>query len=86
MRVFRIGGGGLHRQYLMAFFARKILALSAVAVTAKFLYGGIHCKEISYVLPEKELRGLSHNFTIQVSVSYLYSIFPVWPTCFPAAK
>ncbi len=32
-----------------------------------------HCKEISiYVFPEKELRGLSPNFHIHVSVSDLY--------------
>ncbi len=33
----------------------------------------LHCKEISiYVFLEKELRGLSHNFHIHVSVSDLY--------------
>jgi hypothetical protein len=33
----------------------------------------VHCKEISiYVFPEKELRGLSPNFHIHVSVSNLY--------------
>ncbi len=33
----------------------------------------IHCKEIwIYVFPEKELRGLSPNFHIPVSVSDLY--------------
>jgi hypothetical protein len=35
--------------------------------------GNMHCKEISiYVFPEKELRGLSPNFHIHVSVSDLY--------------
>jgi hypothetical protein len=33
----------------------------------------LHCKEMSiYVFPEKELRGLSNNFHIHVSVSDLY--------------
>jgi len=33
----------------------------------------LHCKEISiYVFPEKELRGLSPNFHIHVSLSDLY--------------
>ncbi len=33
----------------------------------------LHCKEISiYALPEKELRGLSPNLHIHVSVSDLY--------------
>jgi hypothetical protein len=36
----------------------------------------VHCKEISiYVFPEKELRGLSPNFHIHVSVSDLF--FPM---------
>ncbi len=40
----------------------------------------MHCKEISiYVFPEKELRGLSPNFHILVSVSDLY-----FPTTGPA--
>jgi hypothetical protein len=33
----------------------------------------LRCKEMAiYVFPEKELRGLSHNFHIHVSVSDLY--------------
>ncbi len=36
-------------------------------------YFGAHCNENPiYVLPEKELRGLSPNFHIHVSVSDLY--------------
>jgi hypothetical protein len=42
----------------------------------------LHCKEMSiYVFPEKELRGLSHNFRIYVSVSDLY-IPTIGPTIF----
>jgi hypothetical protein len=41
----------------------------------------MHCKEISiYVFPEKELRALSHNFHIHVSVSDLYIPTSVPPT------
>ncbi len=38
---------------------------------------GLHCKEIGiYVFPEKELRGLSPNFHIHVSVSnLLYNVY-----------
>ncbi len=37
----------------------------------------VHCKYISiYVFPEKELRDLSPNFHIHVSVSDLLYIFP----------
>ncbi len=37
------------------------------------LLSGVHCNENPiYVFPEKELRGLSPNFHIDVSVSYLY--------------
>ncbi len=37
-------------------------------------YDKLHCNENPiYVLPEKELRGLSPNFHINVSVSDLYS-------------
>ncbi len=46
-----------------------------------------HCKEISiYVFPEMELRGLSPNFHIQVSLSDLNipTIGP--PIFFPAAE
>ncbi len=44
-----------------------------------------HCKEIwIYVFPEKELRGLSPNFHIHVSVSDIYS--HIRPTYFPAAE
>jgi hypothetical protein len=40
-------------------------------------YPQLYCKEISiYVLPEKELRGLSPHFHIHVSVSDLQYIFP----------
>ena len=40
----------------------------------------LHYKEISiYVFPEKELRGLSPNFHIHVSVSDLYITTIGWP-------
>jgi hypothetical protein len=40
-----------------------------------FLLCVLHCKEIwIYVFPEKELRGLSPNFYIYVSVSDLCSV------------
>ncbi len=46
---------------------------------------GLHCKEsFIYVFPEKQLRGLSPNFHIHVSVSDLYSL--VRPTYFLAAE
>ena len=46
-----------------------------------------HCKENTiYVFPEKELRGLSLNFHIHVSVSYLHVYSHVRPTYFPAAE
>jgi hypothetical protein len=45
----------------------------------------LHCKEISiYVFPEKELRGLSLNFHIYVSVSDLY--ISTDRSYFPAAE
>ena len=46
----------------------------------------LHCKGIwIYVFPEKELRGLSLNFHIHVSVSDLY-IPTIGPLYFPAAE
>jgi hypothetical protein len=51
--------------------------------TAVLLESHAHCKEIwIYVFPEKELRGLSPNFHIHVSVSDSYPR----PTYFPAAE
>jgi hypothetical protein len=47
----------------------------------------VHCKEISiYVFLEKELRGLSSNFQIHVSVSDLYIYSHDRSTYFPAAE
>jgi hypothetical protein len=46
-----------------------------------------HCKENSiYVFPEKELRALSPNFHIHVSVNDLYIYFHNLATYFPAAE
>jgi hypothetical protein len=37
----------------------------------------VHCYENPiYGFPEKELRGLSHNFPVHVSVSDLYTVVP----------
>ncbi len=42
-------------------------------ISAEDLLLPVHCNEISiYVIPKKELRGLSPNFHIHVSVSDLY--------------
>jgi hypothetical protein len=47
----------------------------------------MHCKEIwIYVFPEKELRGLSTNLRIHVSVSDLYEFSQVRSTYFPAEE
>jgi hypothetical protein len=41
------------------------------------LFASVHCSENPiYFFPEKELRGLSPNFHIRVSVSDLYTVFP----------
>jgi hypothetical protein len=46
----------------------------------------MHCKEILvYVFPEKELRGLSPNFHIHVSVSDLYILTIGLPISLQAA-
>jgi hypothetical protein len=50
------------------------------------IYSTVHCNENPiYVFPEKELRGLSPNFHIHVSVRDLY-IPMIGPHIFPAAK
>ncbi len=54
------------------------------------IYSGIispHCNENPiYVIPEKEFRGFSPNFYINVSVSDLYMYFQDRSTYFPAAE
>ncbi len=50
------------------------------------LANALHCNENPiYVFPEKELRGLSPNFLIHVSVSVLY-IPRIGPHISPAAE
>ncbi len=50
-----------------------------MALGSSLLIERLHCQEISiYVFPEKELRGLSPNFHIHVSVSDLF-----YPTISP---
>jgi hypothetical protein len=54
----------------MALLTGKLLGLANHFVT-------LHCQEISiYVFPDKELRGLSSNFHVHVSVSDQFSYFP----------
>ncbi len=48
-------------------------ARRSVVLKKNFFMGRVHCNENPiYVFPEKELRGLSPNFRINVSVSDLY--------------
>ncbi len=49
------------------------LQVSKIVISFAAQVSFTHCKEIwNYVFPEKELRGLSPNFHIHVSVSDLY--------------
>ncbi len=51
------------------------------SVSKKTCYFLLHCNENPiYVFPEKELRGLSSNFHINVSVSDLYVYSQDWST------
>ncbi len=59
----------------MVWISKKSLedALRSILADMKDKTGAVHCKEMwIYVFPEKELRGLSPNFYIHVSVSDLY--------------
>jgi hypothetical protein len=61
-----------HRQRLQR-RRRRLGAIHDRLLPIQAVQGTVHCKEISIsVFPEKELRGLSPNFHIYVSVSDLY--------------
>ncbi len=58
--------------YLLVLFVKYFLGLFGILIYCYFS----HCKEmLIYVFPEKELRGLSPDFPILVSVSDLLYIF-----------
>ncbi len=66
-----------HHQHFVYLYSKRTISLHAFVSQCDLLYSIIsevtHCKEIwIYIFPEMELRSLSPNFHIHVSVSGLY--------------
>jgi hypothetical protein len=63
------------------------LQVSKIEISFAAQVSFTHCKEIwIYVFPEKELRGLSPNFRIHVSVTDLYIYYRIRSTFFSCSR